>query len=68
MSAGVKPVVNYTELITTPVVGEQCYLSGVYNHPNSDLKGDTVLTSPVVKVLEHGCFETENTLYAPLED
>ena len=60
-----KPAVGY-ERRSSPVlrIGQRVILEGVMNHP-SNLKGDCVITSPVVAIYECGEFETENTIYYP---
>lgn len=60
-----KPVVFYRRYVGGRGVGYPAVLDGVKNHPNKNLKGEYVITSPVVIVREHGEFETDNTIYFP---
>lgn len=61
----VKPVAYYKTAVKTPYPGERAFLMGVTGHHNPDIKGDSVITSPVLKVGALGEFETVNTIYRP---
>lgn len=61
-----KPVVHYLPNVYEYVAeGHGAVIFDVRDHPNKGIVGDMVRTSRVVKVWEHGSFETENTLYVP---
>lgn len=59
-----KPVAYYGRIVWDLQKGVPALLYQVWNHGRVHGK-NFVMTSPVVKILEDGAFETENTLYRP---
>jgi len=59
-----KPVVKFVNLLSSLRIGHSALLRGVVGHP-AGLRGDVVMTSSVVKIIdpEKSFFETENTIY-----
>ena len=70
---GTKPKVlySYSRYMTQPTeIGKPIYLIPL-NHPNEALNGKLCETSHLVKIPEgefFQTFETENTIYVPVED
>lgn len=61
-----KPVVRYGALLYLHI-GHSALLDKVIRHPDIEVTGyGIVRTSPVVRLLGGGKFETENTVYEPL--
>lgn len=62
----VKPIVQYSKLNSTPVVGLKVFLLPV-DHPSQIhvSNADEIETSPVVAVFGNGEFETQNSIYRP---
>lgn len=59
-----KPIVYYETVLSKLEVGESAWILRAYNHPTCH--GEKYLiTSPVVKDLGNGEFETMNTIYKP---
>jgi hypothetical protein len=63
-----KPIVIYGDLLFLKE-GHSALVNRVFDHPGNEegmVKGEgLVRTSPVVKYLGLGCFETEQTIYKP---